>query len=117
MTQLDEQDTAGRFWEPWKPQVGDRVRVTLNPECQREMPTWSTQYQIQRPYGHPPDVDGRTGVVVSPWVWSKCTERSVQAAESMGHPYWVRFDDDPTGRRLQGDNLAAAELELLERPS
>ena len=97
------------YWEPWQPEVGQRVRVHLSGECQRLMET-----RVERlPFGgreltgHPQEMDGVTGIVVPIEPWMDITA---------DHPYVVRFDEPlrlpeyGVGRCL-GTVFAAIELE------
>lgn len=110
-------------WEPWVPEVGQRVRVRLSAECR-------TEFEVARLAGqmtddearrrtlagqdvfafededesfttHPNHIDGVTGVV-------GLIDRS---PDSDGHFYRVLFDVKLMPDAIVGAHLSAAELE------
>lgn len=113
------------FWEPWQPEIGQRVRVKLNGECQVEAhgaappPTVSDDelrsmmqagedvanryYRDEWITGHPEVVNGVSGTVTS------VDRRSDMA----GHYYRVMFDQTVEPGALIGIDLAAVELEAI----
>jgi hypothetical protein len=97
--------------EPWRPKVGDRVRVRLNGECRVTFTAYGANDLIprySRHDGHHIAEDGQHGTVQ---LWPS------PIASCASHPYFVRFDspipmDDSDGR-LHGSIYAACELEAL----
>lgn len=95
------------FWEPWRPEIGQWVRVRLSAECNQ---SWfvtpihaygSNVLQLDR---HPAALDGATGEVI----------RVVE--DDGGHPYLVEFDEPVRIRltaRVAQSLHAALELEPL----
>lgn len=113
---------SGAVWEPWRPEIGQRVRIRLSAECQsrgyhaapppsvsddelREMmrarvdvasryarDEWST--------GHPDVVDGIEGSVTD-----------INRALDYGHFYRVMFDVAIGDGAFIGMDMAAIELE------
>ena len=84
--------------EPWHPQLGDRVRIVLNGECQKVYGPLS-RYGMGGVIGHPEAEDGLIGTV------SPSNHPSIP-----GHPYLVIFDYGP----LTAIHYAACELEPLD---
>lgn len=95
-------------WEPWQPEVGQRVRIRLSGECPIEYRHAEAGYdrirKVIEPVGHNPDESGRVGTV-----------SAVQREERGGHYYMVDYD-----RLLWQDDMwwagavyAAIELEPL----
>lgn len=64
------------IWEPWTPQIGQRVRVSLSAECQFRYTTGIT---------HHPVMDGAIGVVRE-GVGHRCE------GHDAGHAYAVWFE-------------------------
>jgi hypothetical protein len=100
------------IWEPWRPEVGQRVQIRLSGECQHEATSVHlvTGVEMGRAYGHPADLDGRTGQVgVAP--------TPSDLSWSDGHVYAVYLDEPllvADGVRVVGLALAACELIPLD---
>ncbi len=113
------------IWEPWRPEIGQRVRVRLSAECKTEChgaappPTVSDDelrtmmragedvstkyYRDEWIAGHPEGFDGARGMIVS-------IDRQAGMA---GHFYRVMFDETVEPGAYIGGDLAAVELELV----
>ena len=134
---------SASVWEPWQPQVGDRVRILLSGECgyHREvprdiLPLWAMRAMEAGFFAR---ADGATGVVEyisrsDEEFWQECVRGSSPAEAErifrsmLGHWYCVKFDHpvvDWAGTQVFGgvfnrvlthpdDIFAAVELELLE---
>lgn len=107
---VDEKAAVSEAWEPWLPQVGDRVRVRLSGECRIE-------HDGEK--GHPAVIDGATGVVTTLHA-PLCLIVGTCLYADQGHGYFVDLDvpvsdlpDEPTNL-LVGTHLAAIELEPLD---
>jgi hypothetical protein len=87
---MDEQ----RFWEPWTPEVGRRVRVRISPECERHAKAFDRWFV--------PTVQGWFGTVTE-------LPGGRLPNDPRGHVYWVDFGS----RRPWGGYFAAVELEPL----
>lgn len=85
------------FWEPWAPQVGQRVVIRVTPECRQD---WG-----DGPWEHPDWANGLLGTIVR-------DERTLSGSTParLGHPYVVDLDEIGPGGTL-GLFLAAIELE------
>lgn len=88
------------IWEPWQPEVGDRVRVLARPEC----------FYCRE--DHDAEV-GATGVVSAVHPPKHLAhEQEWEAAQA--HRYWVHFDDSTIVERTVAgvieSHFAAAEL-------
>jgi hypothetical protein len=102
-----------RFWTPPslpRFKVGDRVRVRLSGECDRngKVSLWrgGRWIETEQESNHPPELDGVEGVVVE-----------VRENSETGHPFVVMFPREPYTRSLgwvESDMYSATELELLE---
>lgn len=93
------------FVEPWKPQIGQRVRCVPSPECDV---TWLTSGV---PQGHPPEETGVWGTV------DQMPDRFLSEPWARSHPYAVRFDCPGikvNGEWWWGGMFAAIELEPLD---
>jgi len=83
------------YWEPWKPEVGQRVRILARPECRycegeegvAEVGVTGVVSEVTPPEG--------LGIVIG----------------DAGHCYWVDFDDPEVGCGLS--HFAAIELEPI----
>lgn len=108
---IEHEQAEQRFYEPWQPTVGQRVRVRLSGECRRKL-TDGVGKQIGRRFGHHESFDGIGGVVTSPLFASHSEPNS-----SQGHPYLVLFESDVTidGHECVGDYFAAIELEPIDQ--
>lgn len=96
------------FWEPWRPKVGDRVRVRLSGECHQFHDNDTPGYIDGKKslYGHHASVNGAIATV----------EYIRTEGESWaGHQCGIYYDDEVFG--LKGSCYAAAELEPLEPAS
>lgn len=82
------------FWEPWVPNVGDRIRYVFKPEC-------PGVYGMRAPVGHPPEFDGRLGTMYEIY-------RYGLNEKGNGHRFLVSLDEYE-GRRWC---IMAAALEL-----
>jgi hypothetical protein len=92
---------ATDIWEPWRPEIGQRVRVRISAECRED---WG-----RGPEGHPSWADGLTGIVVDkPY----CVQNANPQALAR-HPYSVLLDEDGPGGTY-GLRMAAIELEPIE---
>ena len=96
-------------WEPWQPQVGQRVRLRISPECEPhhdEDFNYSWDYSFALPAalrsGHSGTIIGLVGGVFA----------------DLGHPYHVEFDDPIQvpwwNGGLVATKCAAIELEPIE---
>jgi hypothetical protein len=108
-----EGDGVG-VWEPWKPKLGDRVRVHLSAECRQEWPAESSYPRHPKIIGHVWEWDGLVGTV-----------RQIDSRDTPygHHPYVVLFDRKqrcphcPRATCLHlilGIRLAASEIIPLE---
>ena len=109
------------YYEPWHPQLGDRVRVRLSGECPVTPPeaefkpesfTASVMREIDWPEkGHPEQLDGVEGTV------DKITHEMDDVVDWWhGHWYGVWFDQPVKfegGILCHGLGFAAVELEPL----
>ena len=115
------------YYEPWKPELGDRVRVRLSGECQDtpsefDYPTQSPIHvgwmqtlmrQVGWPdRGHPSAIEGTIGTV------DQITHELEDLIPDWWHGHWysVWFDTPVVlgaGVVLSGIQLAAVELEPL----
>lgn len=111
------------IWEPWVPEIGQRVRVRLSGECRVEKQLVTppphvsddevrrrtfagedvaTIYSVTKHHtDHPEQFEGETGTVA-------LVDRS---EELSGHYYRVMFDRLVQPGRYLGVDLAAVELE------
>ena len=92
------------FWEPWHPQVGDRVRVRMRGECQAIPPASSAFGQEEDNHGVVAFLDGEMGVVKG------------FDGPMPGHSYVVLMDARYPlyGRDWGYCDFAAIELEKIE---
>ena len=74
-------------WEPWTPEIGQRVRIRLSAECPRLRA--EPGHKETRTAWHSHSEDGMTGRVVAPTpgVW-------MPRMDIDGHPYLVDFDPE-----------------------
>lgn len=111
MSVTTDESTEQRFYEPWQPQIGQRVRVRLSGECQWKYP----EIGLTGGFGHAPEMDGRTGVIRK----HPCPdmERVAHDAQVDGHGYNVQFDGELITYELAIEHVwlsqcfAAIELE------
>lgn len=113
------------IWEPWRPEIGQRVKIRLSAECQvrafsaspppgvsdddlREM--MRARVDVANRYahdewrdGHPEWLDGSEGTVTD-----------VNRAMDYGHYYRVMFDEAVGPDSYVGIDLAAIELEPIQ---
>lgn len=110
------------YWEPWRPEVGQRVRVRLSPECDRRQRHHDTGTgRITRgPLGHYAVEQGRCGVVVA-CAPEMCGE---YGRDHAGHDVHVIYDQPfeiemAGGAKAEaiGQAYAVVELEPLEEPA
>jgi hypothetical protein len=87
---LEEPALEARFYEPWQPKVGDRVRYLYQPEC-------PGVYGLIVPVGHPREYDHQPGTVY------EIHGYGVQDRAN-GHRFLVRLDS--------GNCISAAACEL-----
>ena len=95
------------FWEPWQPEIGQRVRIRLSAECNV---SWCDDRYRD---GHPIEADGATGTVVK--------DRPDPPLWGATHPYVVVFDEpivaplfaDGRESMWHGNYFAAIELEPI----
>ncbi len=105
-------------YRPWRPKVGDRVRVRLSPECDWNTRTTDmfTGRKMATGGPHDDEEDGRVGTVDQLRYEAPLSEREAEET----HPYAVTFDDPYWSVRdrllIQGAHFAASELEPLEEP-
>lgn len=98
-----EPDTV---YEPWKPQVGDRVRISLSPECQQKLYSWDALGSPSPiPGNHEWLCNGETGVIVD-----IDREPGVFGDPPNGHFYVVECDHGL-------EDFAAIELLPLDPPA
>lgn len=117
-------DEERRVWEPWVPEIGQRVRVRLSAECQTRMnhasPPPSVSDRTLRDMmrarvdvaarfarddwmtGHPGAMDGVEGTVTD-----------IDQTLDDGHYYRVMFDRNTEPDDYVGCDLAAIELEPI----
>lgn len=83
------------YWEPWTPEIGQRVRTKISPECPQQM----------KCHGRHPEGSGHTGTV-----------RCIDTNRTDGHIYCIATPEvAPDGYEwLAYTNFAAAELEPVE---
>ena len=102
-------------WEPWKPQVGDKVRVLrISPECEYRCECGVDLHNgVSR---------GAVGVVEMRIDWNRIQHRSHRQphlhgcgaeVERNGHYYWVDLDND-TPTLVRSFWAAAIEISKLE---
>lgn len=98
--------------EPWQPQIGDRVRVRLNGECQAAFVSRFGTGQAFGTSSHIAESDGEIGTV------SVFGELLISNPD---HPFTVEFDkliwSASEASFFFGAAYAACELEPLELPS
>jgi len=99
-------------WEPWRPDVGQRVRCVPSPECRVQGSRRSSPAQRNGlPFGHHPDEYGMTGVVILPGSFP---------APDAAHRHRVLWDRSirlPNGERPNCNAYAAIELEPISPQS
>lgn len=100
--------TRSDAWEPWVPEVGQRVRVRVSAECRAlDSHQLCDKYLDHRPIG----VVYRVVTIDDPY--------SASHARA-GHPYWVTHDFVPVPDKpfhgLYGGYFSAFELEPSEEP-
>ena len=97
--------SRAEFWEPWTPQVGQRVRVRISAECNIEYPpdADAVRFSGHAVFGHPSVLDGMVGKVISGFY-------------SHHHPYNVHFSDryEWLDKLWCCHSFAAIELEPVE---
>lgn len=115
----------GGVWEPWRPEIGQRVRIRLSAECQAVMhaaappPTVSddelrnlmsrgvdvaTMFaRDNQETGHPRCLDGVRGEITAVY----------RDDAALGHYYRVLFDDVVGVNMYIGGDFAAIELEPI----
>ena len=96
------------FWQPWRPQFGQRVRLRLSGECERVWPCCNAEDKV---VGHPEVVGGATGTVTF------CPAHINCASKYPDHPYLVRLDQTvmcPHGQAIVAAHFAALELDPLD---
>lgn len=110
------------IWEPWTPQIGQRVRVRLSAECLSsgvvthapvdnaalraliESGGDANQWGVEsEETGHPPEIDGVEGTVLA-----------IDRAIDDGHYYRVWFDAPVRPSECWGLDMAAIELEPVQ---
>jgi hypothetical protein len=100
---LAKDDNQTAFWEPWQPEVGQRVRVLSRPEC-----FYCREDEAAEA--------GAAGVVTS-LKESPYLTGSADPGEA-AHHIWVQFDDPMIATRTvhgcQESHFAAAELAPLD---
>jgi hypothetical protein len=98
-------------WEPWAPEVGQRVRVRISPECDAR---FIARYTLNGEPAtgaehHFPEAHGATGIV---------TEVVTSGREAInGHRFHVQFDRGvsvPGTGHLLGICVAAIEMEPVQ---
>lgn len=104
---------AEQSWEPWTPQLGQRVRVRLSGECREHFTAYQDDTPYFRPVPHYAEEDGRVGAVTE------------VRQDEQGHRFYVDFEEPFRLRRryelfrgwvsprLMGACYAAIELEPL----
>lgn len=101
--------TRAEFYEPWRPQVGDRVRIQTSPECRIPALESSHAQALGIREGHAEWENGRTGTVL-------LTEPLDDEFAEIGHYYLVGWDQphESGGHVIDKDYYAAIELIPLE---
>lgn len=101
-------DGTTTYWEPWRPAVGQRVRIRLSRECRGHYSTPRLDVAAMER-----QIDRRTGTVVDP--------EEVRGGSFGAHPYLVRPDEPAVGIWIDQPDFpvrygifAAIELEPLE---
>lgn len=97
---------TAEYWEPWKPEVGQRVRVRLSGECNFKGEPASACEEFG---GHWAETNGHVGKVVE-------IDGSDILSEQ-GHRYLVHFPRLfrlPSGEHFNCSDFAAIELEPVE---
>ena len=94
------------FYEPWTPEVGQRVRVRISAECQVR-PDPGSGADRSGVIGHVEWEDGLTGVVMPHPVG--------EAMAAQGHRYMVKWDQERIldDERFNASPYAAIELEPI----
>lgn len=106
-------DAEPRYWEPWVPEIGQRVRVCLSGECQLK-PCPNSYYEQIGQVGHPEYENGLTGTVTHferPWQNDFLADQ--------GHTIDVEYDVQvrpwiAPGRKARGGTYAPIELEPIQ---
>lgn len=97
---IDEQNDLAAVFEPWEPEIGQRVTILARPEC------------FYCRADHDAEV-GATGVVTA------IHAPDLTEPGSTAHRFWVRYDDPDIANRTESgtdeSHFAAVELEPLER--
>ena len=106
-TTLDESTKSREFFEPWHPEVGQRVRVRLSGECRAPLEPLSGGLRVGATYRHPQEFDGLSGTVI---------ETRDKFYENSGHQYHVQLDTHVwvNGEPFWLDHFAAIELEPID---
>ncbi len=108
---------SGEYWEPWKPEVGQRVRVRISLEC-----AYCLDPMFPKCYDRALSDDGRTGTVVTVGHGGCCLfdgEHDDLDPAHAAHTVWVKWDDrrDYDDPQIPGIDLdahfAVAELEPI----
>lgn len=101
-------------YEPWKPRVGQRVRIRLSGECRAELPVECTARFAGGNLAHHPGQDGVVGTVSRPSY--RIPRENLDYARRIDHPYCVNYDAplEYLGRMWGGGNFASCELEPLD---
>jgi len=104
--------------ETWQPQIGERVRVRVNAECQ-----YCTDTSDPKERARVMAQDGREGVVVKlghdRFCCAVLDERDPLQEAHLTHTVWVLFDEErPEDERTEGDpfdaHFAPQELESAD---
>lgn len=101
------------YWEPWTPEVRDRVRVKASIECTAKAASGSYVDEHPNAAHNCFDLNGRDGIVE----FLSYDSPNTQERDSMtGHNYTVKFDSSyslPDGSKWWYASFAAIELELI----
>jgi hypothetical protein len=106
---------GGEVWEPWTPEIGQRVRIRVSPEC--PVVHLSRLDDVLR--GHHTDYTGEIGVVEGISRYDPNDHEAVSAGDTNdGHDFYVSDHDlYPDGRwHRVSAFFAAIELEPVFDP-
>lgn len=96
------------YWEPWHPEIGQRVRIRLHGECQlKHLPNaMAPTHNLAH--------DKTTGTIVPFTPRDNVNEAALENSRQQGHRFAVLFATPIHGDI--GGHFAAIELEPIEEP-